>query len=157
MQPRLALVLALVSVVLAVAVVSVDLAYTLEVRLESRDASGTWRVLAVDPYDPGASERTIPCGGPDLRVVADNHRPISGTVDLVISYTNATGSAHTVAREHRSLAAFTAWSYDWTIPASAFQSPATSPEPTRPAKSFANAVVAVDHHQLMSCVQAEAP
>lgn len=125
-QARTALIAAIVSGTLAVALVAADVAWSLEASLEAETDHG-WQVLAsTHPEDRARDYHPqIPaCFGPDLRLVVDNDRPFSAEVEILVTYVNATAKrTETLLLETIELERFSSTRFDLTIPADAFPEP----------------------------------
>lgn len=129
MRPRTYLVLGGAAATLAVAIVGLDLAYSLVARVEAREADGSWRVLQEAPSATNGRAPYLPgseCGGPEMRLVVDNHKPIPDSPAVSIRYTNGTDPTVTVLRrEEWNLGPFSVRVYPFTIPSSAFEAPSS--------------------------------
>lgn len=122
MQPRLALVLSVVTGGLAIAAVSLDLAYGLEARLDTRDGDG-WRTVSAtaDQSYPESTPFGPSCAGPELRLVVHNDRLIATSVKVFVSYYDSSdGRDVVVLRETWSLDRGETRMHGFTVPASAF-------------------------------------
>lgn len=158
MQARLALGIAVACGALAVALVAVDLTYTLTVAIEGQDDNGEWVTYQRQPYDYGADRAHEPsgfgCTGPDVRIVIHNDRPISATRDVRILY-DVGGRSTTVLDETVSLDAGEVWTHAFTIPPEAF------PDDNETDDRFIDRNVHVNAHVdglwLSHCASAEGP
>lgn len=124
-RPHVALTLAMASGALAVAIVAADLQFNLAMRLEERDSSGQWTLVAgskdnyyrAAPFGPE-------CVGLDLRFVVDNHRPFDEAVPVSVSYSNySAGRATFLLRDTWELEDFEVRTFPFTIPVGALGEP----------------------------------
>lgn len=127
MTPRTALLVALATGGLAVAVVAVDLAYALEVRLDVREGGG-WRTVtrAVDgaPAYPDHPRLVEQCVANDLRLVVHNDSPLPDEVRVNMDWTAHKGGIPTVSNrlllETWSVAPFELRVREFRLPPEAF-------------------------------------
>lgn len=151
--------MALAAGAIAIAIVSVDLAFTFSARLEARDASGQWVLVsqAPEPVSGRYEGRPFPrgpgdCPGRDMRLVVENTRPFSDRVDVLISYEDpGTGRTRTFFTGDWALKAFETRTQEFRVPDEAF--PAPTPNNSRPA---AQINLSVGDLSLFSCVDREA-
>lgn len=122
MESRTALGVALVSASLAVALVSVDLAWNFSARLEV-DRAGDW-VTAAEAGGRGFYGPSYPypgCVSGDLRLVVENTRPLGTDVDVTITYYDVgTRSEETFLRDTWRLDRFTTRTLVFTLPEDAY-------------------------------------
>ncbi len=85
MQPRQALIASLVSAALAIGIVGVDLQYGLEAYFEHKE-DGTWVGPGSDGVEERYAVREFGCHSEDVRLVVDNNRLASITVDVLVTY-----------------------------------------------------------------------
>lgn len=138
MTPRTALLMALLAGGIAIAIVSVDLAFTLTARLEAKNANGDWVLVAQTPepdsgrYDGRPFPEPGGCAGPDLRLVVDNDKPFPDRVSVRISYQDpANQRTRTFYTGEWALQAFETRSHEFTVPSDAFPPPDTNnPRPS---------------------------
>lgn len=111
----------LVAGALAVGLVAADTVWSLRATLESMQ-DGEWtpvagRSVESFPKGPGSG-----CVDPTLRLVVDNDKPFSERVDIVVSYSGANQTnSGTLLDESWSLGAFELRTYEFTLPAEAFE------------------------------------
>lgn len=151
MKPGLALALAVASGAAAVALVSVDLVFTLSFHLDEKE-DGSWATLASFPYDESGFRGRpyysfAECAGQDLRVRVDNNRPIPATVTVVVRHAGPTNN-QMLYEETWSLSAFQERTHEFRVPDSAFPT-ATNDNP----KPQVMAEVYMDEHMLSMCIQ----
>ena len=157
MEPRTALVLALVAGGLAVGLVVADLNFTLTARLETKESGGGWRLVQRVPqseeyprYVSGLEE----CAGRELRLVVENDKPLPDEVRIIIFVTNGTGRQTTVLDDSWNLQEFEDRAYEFTVPEEALvgaQDGSSSPQ--KPGQDGrANVSVTVGDLNLWSCV-----
>jgi hypothetical protein len=114
-----ALGLAVATGTLAIAAVAVDLAYSLEARLEASDGGGWSTVSSQDdspkPFPGG-------CPGPHLRLTVHNGRFVDAEVHVQVTYYDyrSNGNGVEVLDETWRVESGSTRSHEFTIPASAF-------------------------------------
>lgn len=120
-EPKSALIAALVAGSLAVAIVAADTAWSLRASLEAME-DGAWTPVAGRSADFGPMGPGFDCVAPALRLVVDNDKPFPDTVDVHVSYTGANQtSSGTLLDEAWSLGAFELRTYEFTLPGEAFE------------------------------------
>ncbi len=152
-QPKVALVVAVCLATAAVALVALDLAYTLQARIET-GADGNWVTVADDKgrfYEPFPARGD--CPDQPLRLVVDNDKPLSATVLVSLSYTDRMGGGHSLLHEEVSLGRFEVRTFNFDVPPSAFEEPTEDPR-FGPGSVFVTAVV--EDLYLSTCVEAPA-
>jgi hypothetical protein len=141
---KAALVISIASAAVAVAIVSVDLAFTVTSHIDVRTNDG-WETVASDPFqgNPRSFGFGPGCVAPDLRVRVDNNRPIPASIDVLVRYNNPeNGTTTKVYEETWRLSAFEERTFEFVIPQSAF--PATNEN--RPvAQVYIEAFLAADY------------
>jgi hypothetical protein len=147
-RAKTALVLSIASATLAIAIIGVDLAFTLTTHLEAQ-TDGAWVSLASYPTDSfsKAGRGSFTCAPQDLRLRLDNNRPIGTTVDVLVLYSTVAGS-RTAFQETWELGAFSERAKEFQVPDSAFPTTSTDPRPT------VNLEIIVDgEYALSMCVE----
>lgn len=153
MQPAVALGVAVGCAAAAVAIVSVDLVYTLTAYLDSRN-DGSWTNVARAPYDDAFGRAHqgdgFGCALQTMRLRVENYKPLPDSVRVEITYSsmrlNAPG---TVLRETWDLEAFENREYEFRVPDSAFTSSGEG-------DPFVSVNIRVGELFLNSCVTQEA-
>lgn len=148
MDPRRALVIAVVAGLAAVAVVATDTVYGVQARLETlRD--GSWELVANTPsaYDT-PSEMARPYGGgcatPTMRLTVENKKPIPDDVAVQVYWTDYAYASRegTIFKETWSLGAFESRTREFTVPPEAKPAPRTDTDP--PIKPTGNVNVVIE-------------
>lgn len=157
MQPRTALVAAIISGLAAAGLVAADVAWSLEARLDTF-SEGTWTTVASRPGDEVYRE-TLPrgpgCAERELRLVVHNDKPFGDSVHVLITFHNeSSGRTATVLDETWHLERFGSRTYEFTVPSAAFPPPDNT---TRREKFIGGVGVEarVDDLWLSTCVQKE--
>ena len=160
MQARSALIAAIVCGGLAVAAVSLDLAYTLTLALETRDQSGDWITMAVFPYEESTfrAQPAFGCAGPMMRVVVDNNRPFGASENVRAWYFDSgAGRSVEVLDETWTLDAGERRTHEFTIPPGAFPTSNATDEPYRPDGGEVQAAASIGRDEIGTCVRAAGP
>jgi hypothetical protein len=123
---RTALLLAIVSGGLAVALVTLDLTFTLVVRIDAWE-DGAWTTHAAAPsddrYKPFGSDG---CAPNQLRLVVDNHRPVGASRQASIYFMDDAQTRKDLLGTTLSLGAFEVYENPFQLPEEAFDiSPST--------------------------------
>lgn len=160
MQARTALIAAILSATVAVGIVAADVAWGLEVHIDTRTEGG-WETVASSPRSESDAHGRFPHGcaaGPDLRVRVDNDKPFGDTFDIRISYWDPVAKRTQVVLEDTwSLDSFDGRAHDFTIPEEAFPERNETDDPERFGPDSISIDVIVDDQPLGTCVQREAP
>lgn len=125
-QPNTALAWAVAAGLLAVGIVTADLAYNLTARLQFRTTNGEWRTAAEQPYPEERRGEPYPvdgsrCATRFLRLLVDNDKPLAETVRVLITYRSLRDAAtYTVLDERWSLGAQEERTFEFEIPETAF-------------------------------------
>jgi hypothetical protein len=152
MRPRTALALSVAFAVAAVALVAVDIRFSLEARLDAADATG-WRT--VSRSDPGhrVAEPHFGCAPPQLRLVVTNDRLLASEVPVRVTV-HGPGGETVLLQETWRLQRGEQRQWEFTVPPSTFETPPT--QPTRDPDGFrptASANAQVGGIWLHACVQ----
>lgn len=159
MQARTALIAAILSATIAVGIVAADVAWGLEVHIDTQTEGG-WETVASSPQGESHAYERFPhgCSGPDLRVRVDNDKPFGDTFDIRISYWDPVAErTQVVLDETWSLDAFEGRAHDFTIPDEAFPERNETEDPKLFGPHSLTIDVRVDEQFLGPCVQREAP
>jgi hypothetical protein len=150
--------MALVAAGLAVGLVAADTVWSLEFRIESKDASGAWttRVTSEDDYFRAPGIGPEDCATPSLRLVVDNYKPLPDAVDVSLHYFVPAASSTTyLVDETWSLAPFEVRMVEATVPQEAFNTTQPDDNRTKPGAQELWVNAQADDNYAAICVRQE--
>lgn len=133
MKTAVALGLAVLCGAAAVALVALDMAFSLRAELQSKEGADFVTLARSD--DRGgfrSSPGGLECASREIRLVVDNQRLWSGTVDVTVTVDNYTGSPQRLLDESWSLGRGETRSASFTVPAAIFSPQSSQPVAVKP-------------------------
>lgn len=148
MKPAVSLGIALTCVALAIAVVAVDMQFSIRAELQAKSGEDYRKVAS--SYD-GRGETypgMVGCAGPEMRILVHNDQPWGSTVRVRVE-ASGPGPSRILLDESWNLAKGESRTSDFTVPAEVFTSQGPSPE----FKSTAFVIAQVGDQWLSVCVE----
>lgn len=148
MEGRVPLAIAIVTGALAIAIVAIDLQFSLEAELQG-ERDGQWVTLSEDGRYAEPTPFGYECASPQLRVQVSNNRLLPADVPVRISYWDPEGGNRLLLDETWNMGRGEVRTHAFTVPADAF----TSEVSGTPQKVSVTVEVRVDDIYLGHCVQ----